>query len=45
MYHCTIRTLDGVVVESTRAELGGKLDFMLHSQTMMLEVISNNRKP
>ncbi|CAA2991964.1 peptidyl-prolyl cis-trans isomerase PASTICCINO1 [Olea europaea subsp. europaea] len=23
MYHCTIRTLDGVVVESTRAELGG----------------------
>lgn len=24
MYHCTIRTLDGVVVQSTRPELGGK---------------------
>ncbi|EYU41798.1 hypothetical protein MIMGU_mgv1a0037692mg, partial [Erythranthe guttata] len=23
IYHCTIRTLDGVVVESTRAEIGG----------------------
>ncbi|XP_060674522.1 peptidyl-prolyl cis-trans isomerase PASTICCINO1 isoform X2 [Ziziphus jujuba] len=24
IYHCTIRTLDGVVVESTRSEYGGK---------------------
>ncbi|KAF3449037.1 hypothetical protein FNV43_RR09761 [Rhamnella rubrinervis] len=24
IYHCTIRTLDGVVVESTRSQLGGK---------------------
>ncbi|KAK3018976.1 hypothetical protein RJ639_003395 [Escallonia herrerae] len=24
VYHCTIRTLDGVVVESTRSEFGGK---------------------
>ncbi|KAF5193827.1 Peptidyl-prolyl cis-trans isomerase pasticcino1 [Thalictrum thalictroides] len=24
IYHCTVRTLDGVVVESTRSELGGK---------------------
>ncbi|KAM7464011.1 hypothetical protein LguiA_032132 [Lonicera macranthoides] len=24
VYHCTIRTLDGVVVQSTRSELGGK---------------------
>lgn len=24
IYHCTIRTLDGVVVESTRSEFGGK---------------------
>ncbi|PNX71562.1 peptidyl-prolyl cis-trans isomerase pasticcino1-like protein, partial [Trifolium pratense] len=24
IYHCTIRTLDGVVVESTRSEHGGK---------------------
>lgn len=24
IYHCTIRTLDGVVVHSTRSELGGK---------------------
>ncbi|CAA0836341.1 Peptidyl-prolyl cis-trans isomerase PASTICCINO1, partial [Striga hermonthica] len=24
VYHCTVRTLDGVVVESTRADFGGK---------------------
>ncbi|RVW58791.1 Peptidyl-prolyl cis-trans isomerase PASTICCINO1 [Vitis vinifera] len=24
IYHCTVRTLDGVVVESTRSECGGK---------------------
>ncbi|XP_059667885.1 peptidyl-prolyl cis-trans isomerase PASTICCINO1 isoform X1 [Cornus florida] len=24
IYHCTVRTLDGVVVESTRSELGGE---------------------
>ncbi|KAL1804706.1 hypothetical protein ACET3Z_027774 [Daucus carota] len=24
IYHCTIRTLDGVIVESTRSEFGGK---------------------
>lgn len=24
IYHCTIRTLDGVVVESTRSEYGGE---------------------
>ncbi|OWM81771.1 hypothetical protein CDL15_Pgr007809 [Punica granatum] len=24
IYHCTVRTLDGVVVESTRSEFGGK---------------------
>ncbi|VFQ61055.1 unnamed protein product [Cuscuta campestris] len=24
IYHCTIRTVDGVTVESTRSELGGK---------------------
>lgn len=24
IYHCTVRTLEGVVVESTRSELGGK---------------------
>ncbi|XP_021897394.1 peptidyl-prolyl cis-trans isomerase PASTICCINO1-like isoform X3 [Carica papaya] len=24
IYHCTVRTLDGVVVESTRSEYGGK---------------------
>lgn len=23
IYHCTVRTLDGVVVESTRSECGG----------------------
>ena len=27
VYHCTIRTLDGVVVESTRSEHGGKFLF------------------
>uniref|UniRef100_A0A2P2M4J5 peptidylprolyl isomerase n=1 Tax=Rhizophora mucronata TaxID=61149 RepID=A0A2P2M4J5_RHIMU len=24
LYHCTVRTLDGVIVESSRAEYGGK---------------------
>lgn len=24
IYHCTVRTLDGVVVESTRSECGGE---------------------
>ena len=26
IYHCTVRTLDGVVVESTRSECGGEAD-------------------
>lgn len=24
IYHCTVRTLDGVIVESTRSEYGGE---------------------
>ena len=35
MYHCTIQTLDGVVVESTRSENGGQYDFM-HLSTFWL---------
>ncbi|KAM0040258.1 putative peptidylprolyl isomerase [Helianthus debilis subsp. tardiflorus] len=30
IYDCTVRTLDGVVVPSTRSEFGGALDFTFH---------------
>ena len=35
IYHCTIRTLDGVVVESTRSENGGQYDFMFLSTFLL----------
>jgi len=27
IYHCTIRTLDGVLVESTRSDYGGEVNY------------------
>lgn len=34
IYHCTIRTLDGVVVESTRSEFGG--EFLILTLLLLL---------
>lgn len=31
VYHYTVRTLDGVVVESSRSEYGGKSNYVLLS--------------
>ncbi|CAL1356551.1 unnamed protein product [Linum trigynum] len=42
LYHCTVRTLDGVVVESTRSDNGGKgipLRHVLGKSKMLLGVV------